>query len=245
MKNKFFILIILISALSFSLKVKADTPSVLAEQAKTAFQAGDYQKAAQLWEDLYQLGFDNLNLHYNRAQAYWHLGEKGKSLAALYKARSFDKGDPHLKPGIEILEQSLGLPQNDFLKSLDFFPWWRLYLSRDQALWFFALSSLAFFAYLFLKLFKKEISHWISLSLTFIFLLSSFQLFSYVSFTHQALVVVKKAGLKKDPIGDAEILASVHEGQRLKVLKQDAYYALVETSEGERGYLAKENLGEF
>lgn len=231
--------------LTLGSSLKAETPSVMASQANRAFQSGDYARAAELWEGLKQLGFDNLNLHYNLAQAYWHLGDKGRSLASLTKARHFDRGHPKVSPGIEILQESLGLNNNGFVESLNFLPWYRLYLNRQQALWFFALASVVFFAYLFFKIFRPQSSNWLLLALAFVYGVSAFQFFAYLPLGSKALVVVKEAQLVQDPVASAPVLEKIKEGRPLKVLDTGANYWLVQSDTGQRGYVAKDSLGEI
>ena len=109
------------------------SPSVVFENANTAYNNAKYEKAASLYEEILDQGEHSAALYYNLANCYYRLNNVGESVFYYEKAQLLNPNDQDTKvnaafaqnmaiDAVELLPQTqLTRMKNSFFNSFSFF----------------------------------------------------------------------------------------------------------------------------
>ena len=86
------------------------------QEGETYYRKQNYQKAVDLYEDILSKGFKGASIHYNLGNAYFRLGDMGKTLLNYERALKFSPEDRELKHNLifvrELLPDRIGAPES-------------------------------------------------------------------------------------------------------------------------------------
>lgn len=113
----------IIPLLLFALTAWADSeagmPHLLFQQANAAYDSGDYAKAAELYNEIADNGFNSWELRYNLGNAYYRQDEIGLSILNYERAL-------RMAPGKKIIKDNLALARSHTTDNIEELP--RLFL---------------------------------------------------------------------------------------------------------------------
>ncbi|MGL4806375.1 MAG: tetratricopeptide repeat protein, partial [Bacteroidales bacterium] len=72
------------------------------QEAVQAYEKGEYQKAADLYESLTKEGYNSADLYYNLGNAYYKAGENAQAILNYERALLYAPNDADLKTNLEI-----------------------------------------------------------------------------------------------------------------------------------------------
>ena len=126
--------------------------------AKTAYEAGDYTAAIELYRGLLERGHDGGHLHYNLGNAYLRNGELGRAIASYLRGRARLPRDEDLRANLEFARQSardaIAPPAPTPLVATLFF--WHFTLSRVELAWLVVALNLLLWGTLAARLWRPE-----------------------------------------------------------------------------------------
>ena len=79
---------------------KPENPAALFKQANGFYQKGEYNKAADIYQQMITSGYKSGNLYYNLGNTYYKLGQKGMAILYYEKAKRLIPGDADLKANL-------------------------------------------------------------------------------------------------------------------------------------------------
>lgn len=79
----------------------------LSDKANQAYQAGNFQKAAEYYDQLIRSGLSNGHIHYNLANAYYRLGRIGRAIAEYRRAQLDIPRDPDVTANLRLARKNV------------------------------------------------------------------------------------------------------------------------------------------
>jgi tetratricopeptide (TPR) repeat protein len=223
--------------------------NILFEQANKAYEKEQYTEAIDSYSRL--LHSNTLNspeLYYNLANAYYKTDKIAPSIYYYEKALA-------LKPNDKDVQENLTLAKRMRVDNFDVISEPFLAKVLNVFTSFFAVDiwaviSIAFailFLILFILYFLKRkrvffIGFWISLSFVlYSFFAANYQL-NKANNNSFAIVFDKEVPLQKEAKLTADAIEPLHEGTKVKILKQDGDWTKVQLSDGRVGWLPNESV---
>lgn len=247
------VFILLVSVLSFVVSSYAVVPTGDFAKANAAYDAQDYQGAANQYEDILRKGSESASLYYNLGCAYFKLDKLAPSILNFERAHLLDPSNDDVTTNLEMARSKVV----DEIDPVDRFFMLRLYdsvcswiSSNAWAYW-----SLAFF-YLFLAMvglfFFSRVSSLKKVSFftgIFAFLLTlatmSFASSSKEKATLHDYAVIFSATVtvKGSPEDTGKDVFVLHEGTKVKVKRVHNKWMEIQLADGRVGWL-KESVAE-
>ena len=107
MKSAFLFLMIMAFTTAGS-RGEASAWTTLFQEAQAAYDAGQFDRAVSLYEQLEQQGQDNATVLFNKGNALYRLGRIGAAVAAYQRARYERPRDPDVRANINLVQQQVG-----------------------------------------------------------------------------------------------------------------------------------------
>ncbi|HEY8463276.1 MAG TPA: tetratricopeptide repeat protein [Bacillota bacterium] len=216
-------------------------------QANRAYEQGDYQKAARLYQQLLKRGYESGNLYYNLGNCHYKLHHQGWAILYYEKARRLIPNDADLKANLTFVAKgSNSKSYNNPLAHL---------ASLDQLLilsssFFFLLVAMIITSILAKQALKDETGKlklwWRCLLgvVSVVFLLGLLlTTFTWVDHSQpQAVVVNRGAVARYEPNTSSTVYYKLPEGIRVKVLTVKAGWSMVQRGDGRSGWVKNEYL---
>jgi tetratricopeptide (TPR) repeat protein len=106
---KSLILLLMIMALTTAgSRGEATAWTALFQEAQAAYDAGQFDRAANLYQQLEQQGQDNATVLFNKGNALYRLGRIGAAVAAYQRALYERPRDPDVQANIRLVQQQVG-----------------------------------------------------------------------------------------------------------------------------------------
>jgi len=211
--------------------VRAEESSKLTE-ANTAFESGDYARAATIYQDLIDQGGASASLFYNLGNSRFRLGENGKAILSYERAKLLSPRDPDLRANLALARKTATV----FDKGR-YNPWADAalaFLSRNEWSWMAAAAAL-WIGLMALSgnvlrgsnlLFRKL--RWGSVIFAgLILLLGGLVLFLRRDEAQQGIVIVKDAAVRLSPFEKAESIGTPGAGRRVEIGAENAGFFFV------------------
>ncbi|MBT8184884.1 MAG: tetratricopeptide repeat protein [Eudoraea sp.] len=224
----------------------------LFNSATEAYNAGDYDKAITLYDQIIEKGEHSAALYFNLGNSYYKLNQIAPSIYYYEKALLLNPQDPEIRT-------NLAYAQNMTLDAIEVLPETgisKIYrritgqLSFDQWAYttviFLVLFVLAYLAFYFLHNATKKRIAFIS-SLSFLLISIIAVIFAFMQFTQfkaeqPAIIFAEEVSVKSEPnqrSGEAFVL---HEGTKVNVLEQLNEYKKIQLVDGKTGWVPSEDL---
>ena len=209
------------------------------EKANTLYSEGEYQQAAQLYEQLLTTTGYSSALLYNLANSYAQLGNIGDAILAYERALRISPEDSDIIGNLQLVRKSSGLfiPESSKLDKLvqlfSIQQWALLGLITFATLTAFLLSTLR---WSFSKMLNSSVLVLSSATL----IISIFgSIMQYRSF-NPSVVVAGNVKLLVSPFPDANSLGTIQQGRLVHVKKAHGDYFHIADETGRQGWLVKD-----
>lgn len=250
---KYFILFICL--VFSSVLLLSNTPQTLFEQANLAYSKGQYLKAIEQYEAILKEGNQSEELFYNLGNAYYKTNKLGKAILNLERAVLINPTDEDATYNLALLKEQLP-DQLDIVNDFFLKQWWQnFHTSFSSITWsILTLISLwigigSFVLWLFGSTRSKKKQGFLAgvvlLLLSLLFFFSSKSQGNMEQYSQKAIVLVEKVDLLNGPDIKSTKLLTIHEGLKVELLDQIGDWWKVKLSNGEQGWLPKEDLEEI
>jgi tetratricopeptide (TPR) repeat protein len=213
--------------------------------ANQYYASKEYQNALRLYSELIERGIKNPHLFFNLGNTYFKLGQLGYAILYYEKALSLRPFDRDTRENLDYARRSL--KERVFpLYSESFFKFLRVVSSYIKPS-FFAILELLFFTgfilfmqlFLFIPLSRNKLKKYILLFsiLFFVFGISTFSYQSYEKKHPKGIVVEGETYVLSAPITESEVLFSLYEGTRLKLLEARGEWLRIILEDGREGWI--------
>lgn len=239
-------------ALALSIQVFAQTSTNPIQEANDIYQKGEYEEAIQSYESVLETRIEAPEIYFNLANAYYKTGQIAPAILNYERALLLSPEDEDIKYNLELAQKHVidkleVLPEffvsswvSGIWNSLSASVW--SYLSIGFFFFFLALMSL----YLYSKMSRiKKLGFFLSI----LCLLSSIVFYNFASKMNKQLTLREYAiifnpsvTIKGSPDESGTQLFLLHEGTKVKVIEELGDWRNIKISDGNQGWLKKEDI---
>ncbi|SHG55006.1 SH3 domain-containing protein [Flagellimonas flava] len=226
--------------------------SALFSQATEHYNKGEYSKAIENYEKILGNGEHSAELYFNLGNCYYKQNAIGPSILYYEKALL-------LKPNDAEILNNLGYAQNMRLDAVEEMPKTELgqlydtvvnFLSFDQwaylAVGLMLLFVFTYLTYFFLRFATQKriafITSVFALILGVLSILMAYLQFQQFTNDNPAIIFSKEIKISSEPNSNSEVVFTLHEGTKVNVLEELNDWKKIRLSDGQTGWLPKENL---
>lgn len=219
----------------------------LFDSATASYNTGNYEKAAQKYEEILKNGSHSASLYYNLGNSYYKLNKIAPSIFYYEKALLLDPGDSEIKNNLEFarnmtLDDIKPLPRTGISRIMDGLTG---IMSFDQWAYTAVAMMILFVACYILYYYLRYASHKrLAFIISFAFLILSiisvsFSYLQYNSYTSEqpAIVFATETSVKSEPNARSQEAFVLHEGTKVRVLDQLDEWRKIELDDGSTGWL--------
>ena len=228
------------------------SPSVVFENANTAYNNAKYEKAVSLYKEILDQGEHSAALYYNLANCYYRLNNVGESVFYYEKAQLLNPNDQDIKvnaafaqnmaiDAVELLPQTqLTHMKNSFFNSFSTEGWAILAVILA---WLFAL---------FIGLYLWNKAPFLKRTFFILAILSSLLLVSSISIsfmkssteesTIYGILFSEKIDVWAEPNSRSEVLFLLHEGTKVQLLDALQEWQKIKIANGSEGWIKGGNI---
>ncbi len=236
--------------LAFSITVlsaytlSAQSPERSFARANDTYKNADYQRAAQMYEEILASGVEAEEVYFNLGNCYYKLGNMAAAILNYERAQRLDPTD-------EDIDFNLALAQSRITDKIDPAPqffiikWWRLFvaLATPSAwslvgvvlVWLFIIAAALFFIVRSPSL-KKALFATGMILVFFAVLMFTFA-FQQQNKATSAIVFASSVVIKSEPQEESKDLFVLHEGTKIDVLGTDGEWCKVRIADGSVGWM--------
>lgn len=246
MKKLIFLCFFLLGSMSFAQN------DILFEEANSAYQAGDYDTAVAIYEEILDNGETSAALYYNLGNAYYKLNKVAPSIFYFEKALQLDPDDEDIKNNVEFA-RNMAIDDIETIEKTGFDSWFNQIISvftfSTWALLAIAFSVLFVFFFLWyyfsVRPLVKRILFGAAIA-SLVFCISSvvfaFQQKAFIENNQFAIVFSEEAEVRDEPSLRGESSFELHEGTKAKVLENYQEWSRIELANGAQGWMKTDNL---
>ena len=228
------------------------SPSVVFENANTAYNNAKYEKAVSLYKEILDQGEHSAALYYNLANCHYRLNNVGESVFYYEKAQLLNPNDQDIKvnaafaqnmaiDAVELLPQTqLTHMKNSFFNSFSTEGWAILAVVLA---WLFAL---------FIGLYLWNKAPFLKRTFFILAILSSLLLVSSISIsfmkssteesTIYGILFSEKIDVWAEPNSRSEVLFLLHEGTKVQLLDALQEWQKIKIANGSEGWIKGGNI---
>lgn len=211
-------------------------------RANTAYEAGEYSRAAELYRALIGRGVGGGALFYNLGNAYLRTGELGQAVAAYRQAQALTPRSSDLAANLAFARQSakdaLPPPEPSKIASTLFF--WHYRLSRHELAWVAVLANALLWLALCLRLLRgrTEGLTWAAWACGLVLVAAGSSLaVRSASPTQVAVIVPAEVEVKSSTDAKALTRFKLHAGSELRLEGRAGDWLRIELPDGEPGWI--------
>ena len=213
------------------------------QAAETAFDAGEYRQALDLYQEVVASGHVNGHVYYNMGIAWYRLQNTGEAMAALLAARHYLPRDADVKFNLQHVQDkitdNLGVEMpRGFYDALSFIT---DFLTARELSFTALLAFGAALLLLSIWMFYRQIVFLLKLGilLVVIAVLSVIFLQAKAMLTeHWGAVTAERTAVYSGPSKDNTTLFMLHEGAPFVVEQETNNYLQIKLSDGKKGWIA-------
>ncbi len=234
-----------------SLTLAAQNAESLFKQANEAYKKGDYQAAITAYEKALQTDSIAPELYFNLGNAYYKLNRIAPSIYYYEKALKLNPDDEDARYNLQLANQMKldkidHVPQNILAR---FKTKMNRLFAYDTWAWLSVFSAflglLVFIIFLFTKNANTKritfVVMWLSLFLM-IFTWYNAALGQKQSEVKYAIIFTPKVDLMTEPNLTSDVVASLHEGAKVRLLKADGDWDLVKLADGKKAWIPQSDI---
>lgn len=224
----------------------------LFDQANSAYQAGEYQKAINTYEEILDNGETSAEVYYNLGNAHYKLNHVAPSIYYYEKALQLNPGDEDIQNNIafarnmaiddieEVEETGMNEWINGVISTFSYSTW--AVMAIVFSILFVGLFLLYYFSYR--PLFKRLLfgGAIFSLLLCIFSVVFAFQQQSYVQNNQYAIIFAEEVEVRDEPTLRGDPSFELHEGTKAKVLEDYQEWSRIELANGVQGWVNSKNI---
>ncbi|MCX6335170.1 MAG: SH3 domain-containing protein [Bacteroidia bacterium] len=247
----YFILLVSVLVISQT-ALSQQQPEVKFRQGSDYFSAGNYEKALEVWTDLYKTGYRSAELDYNIGSAHFKINNIPGAILFYERASLLKPADEDINYNLQI-SRTLVVDRFEEIPELFFVRWYNfIALLLSSNIW--ARLSIASFilCLLFLSVFFytskyriKVLGFWFALVLLIVSIASlAFTLRnkSLVYDSGKAIILSPIVNGKSSPDSSGTDLFLLHEGTKVTVEDEVGEWYEVRLSDGNKGWIPSNSL---
>ncbi len=233
--------------LCFAAALFADQSTDLLQKGNQHYQAGEYQQAAEAYENILRMGQESWQVYFNLGNAYYKLRQPGKAILNYERAR-------RLRPDHEDIRFNLDLANLQVADRIPEPPRSAVLIWLESALQFFSLEAsaalaliswVALFAGLMLSMISRKArgqqwSRMLAWTAAVLFLVFA-SLFAYQYYhdrtTSQGIVMAPRVIVRSSPSDDATEVFILHEGAKARLEARTGDWRRIRLADGKVGWL--------
>ena len=247
--RKIYILIFLLLCINISF---ASSEEELIAKGNQFYQSGNFDKAAELYQQVVTSGYESPVLYYNLGNSYYRLGRIGYAILNYERAQK-------LAPGDEDITHNLALSNSRIVDKIDNIPPFFLFKWWESLLAFFTISGWTYTAYFFYILvllsiglffftkspFRQKLSLYSAAGFILLLIITSSLLAIRMNreLNYKNGVVIEQAVTAKlspdDKSADAFVL---HEGIKVRLEDKVNDWVRIRLKDGKVGWLPEKDL---
>jgi tetratricopeptide (TPR) repeat protein len=252
MKTKRYLLILVIISSLLRISSAQDTNKDKFYQGVTYFSAGSYDKALQVWTDIYKTGYRSANLAYNIGNAYFKLNNIPSAILYYERAYLLKPGDENINYNLQVA-RTLNVDRFQEIPELFFIKWYNFVsLSLSTNTWgkisivTFIIFLLCLSLYIYSSRHRyKVLGFWTAL--LFIVLSLSTLAFtirnkSLVYNSHKAIITSPIISGKSSPDQSGNDLFVLHEGTKVTIEDEVGEWLEIRLSDGNKGWVPSNSI---
>jgi len=250
MKNNKWIVILLVSLFSFSIKGFGNE---LLLKAEKAYDSKNYKEAITNYEKLVSDGYKSYQLYFNLGNSYYRNSELGKAIYYYELARKVNPNDEDVRINLGIASSKtidkIDSKENFFISAVKT----NLLSTFTTNTWaWFTIASLIAACLLFFIFVNststtvKRISFLMSCILLIAFFATYFLGYSALNAKVEnkfAIITVKEVKIMNEPTATAKSKFSLHEGTKIRVVENNGTWLLIKLDNGNEGWLKVGDVG--
>ncbi|MBU4343255.1 MAG: tetratricopeptide repeat protein [Candidatus Omnitrophica bacterium] len=245
-KISYFIIIVFI----FCGTAFAQPPEHIYRKANLNYENEAYEEAVSLYDELVKMDRVSPEVFYNLGNSYFKLKKIGKAIVNYERALEAAPGDREIISNLKLAQagivDKIEAPERGFILDMILFGYDRMDVNQLISVSsFFYLSIIALLIFsIFFPAQRKTFFYTsgmaaLALAIFLIFLFS--KIHSETVVTH-AVVVIDKVDVRSGPKQDYLLQFTIHEGTKVKVVKELKDWFEIDLSKGLRGWLPKDSV---
>ena len=222
------------------------------QNANSAYNAGQFEKAVMLYEEILESGQHSAELYFNLANSYYRLNQVGESIFYFEKAKQ-------LKPMDEDIIINSAFAQNMAIDAVEILPKSQITRLKEKTIDLFSQDGWGYFIvlltwlltlfwglYLWNKvpIFKR--TFFVSIVVLALILIGSLSMAiiksSNTADTTYGILFNKKIEVWAEPNSRAEVLFLLHEGTKVQMLDKLQEWQKIRISNGSEGWVKEGKL---
>lgn len=216
------------------------------------FSSGNFDKALDLWIDIYRTGYRSAELEYNIGNAYFKINNIPGAILFYERAHLHKPGDEDITYNLQIA-RTLVVDRFEEIPELFFISWYNLLslsLTTNTWAWIsisaFVLCLLFLSVYFYTTKYKlKVLGFWLALLLLITSLLSlalTFRNKTLVYDSQKAVIFSPVVNGKSSPDDSGTDLFVLHEGTKVTVEDEVGEWLEIRLSDGNKGWVPANSL---
>ena len=216
--------------------------------ANTAYEAGRFEEAINLYRRLQEGGFENGHLHYNLGNAYLRNGELGQAVASFRRSLIFRPRDQDVRANLEFARKSardaIAPPEPGAVARTLFF--WHYGLSRSELGILVVVLNLVLWAVLILRIYRRasETLRWVFIGLLLLLLTTGTSLAVHYLWPQRVAVVVpQEVDVRSATNAAAVVLFKLHAGTEVRVVdRRESALRIALPEKGQGGWIEAQHV---
>ncbi len=224
------------------------------QKGNKAYLNGDYEQATEAYRRVLEAGIYNPDLSFNLANAYSRAGQKGLAVLFYEKTLQMDPNDEAARSNLNIVRKDLIDRVVDAPGGAAGDPLWHSFIRSLSLGWltwtFLSLYMLVFTLMIGKRLLRNEslrrLAFWVNIPLLTLAMVFGLLLASRIYLqekVHHGVVIAASLPIREGPERTAKVLMEVHEGLKVRYLKEVGDFMRVRLSNGVEGFIQSSQLG--
>lgn len=245
--KKLFFLFLLISNFMWG-----QTPQNLFDKANELYKNGAYEEAIKTYEEIESLGLQSSELYYNIGNCYYKLNKVAPTIYNYERALLLDPLNEDAKNNLifakrltidtidELPKSVFERLDNSIIKKLSYNNWAWL------SIIFSVLGSILFLLFYFSYSSSKKRVFFVLSILSFLLLILSFSFtvkeYNFDKNNKNAIIFSEEIEIKNAPTINSDIIFTLHEGTKVKVLDDVDDWIKIQIADGQVGWIKSDKL---
>jgi tetratricopeptide (TPR) repeat protein len=222
------------------------------EQANQFYRTGEYQKAAQLYEQVMKNGYENPALYYNLGNAYFKINNIPAAILSYERARRLAPGDDDISYNLRLANLRL-VDKIEPVPQLIFIRWKNTIIQSFSAdgwavfgivcVWGALCAGLCFFAFRSLLVQRLAL---LAVAVTFALMMFGFfgmyQQYQYEQSAAGAIIFSPTVSVKSAPDEKSTDLFVIHEGVKVELLDSVGDWRKIRLADGKVGWISNQTI---